>query len=107
MHENGEVDIRGAYCALAAAKLANVYTSDMFKSTAEWIAKCQTWEGGFGGCPGMEAHGGYAYCALATLVMLGKTEVCHLPELLVRFSLRFYSDKPVLHVSHSTEMDSE
>lgn len=86
MHENGEVDIRGAYCALAAAKLTNVYTPDMFKDTAEWIAKCQTWEGGFGGCPGMEAHGGYAYCALAALVMLGKTELCHLPELLVRFS---------------------
>ncbi|KAL6433912.1 hypothetical protein ACFW04_005849 [Cataglyphis niger] len=86
MHENGEVDIRGAYCALAAAKLTNVYTPDMFKDTAEWIAKCQTWEGGFGGCPGMEAHGGYAYCALAALVMLGKTELCNLPELLVRFS---------------------
>jgi len=85
MHENGEVDIRGAYCALASAKLANVYTPDMSKSTAEWIAKCQTWEGGFGGCPGMEAHGGYAYCGLATLAMLGRTEVCHLPKLLVRF----------------------
>ncbi|XP_011707188.1 PREDICTED: protein farnesyltransferase subunit beta isoform X2 [Wasmannia auropunctata] len=82
MHENGEVDIRGAYCALAAAKLTNVYTPDMFRGTAEWIAKCQTWEGGFGGCPGMEAHGGYAYCALAALVMLGKTELCQLPELL-------------------------
>ncbi|XP_020292918.1 protein farnesyltransferase subunit beta isoform X1 [Pseudomyrmex gracilis] len=82
MHENGEADIRGPYCALAAAKLTNVYTPDMFKGTAEWIGKCQTWEGGFGGSPGMEAHGGYAYCGIASLVMLGRTELCHLPSLL-------------------------
>ncbi|XP_032686926.1 protein farnesyltransferase subunit beta isoform X1 [Odontomachus brunneus] len=82
MHANGEVDLRGVYCALVAAKLTNVYTPDMFKDTEEWIAKCQTWEGGFGGCPGMEAHGGYAYCGLAALVLLGKTHMCRLPALL-------------------------
>lgn len=82
MHANGEVDMRGAYCALVAAKLTNVYTPDMFKGTEDWIAKCQTWEGGFGGCPGMEAHGGYAYCGLAALVLLGKTHVCRFSALL-------------------------
>lgn len=86
MHANGEVDMRGAYCALVAAKLTNVYTPDMFKDTDEWIAKCQTWEGGFGGCPGMEAHGGYAYCGLAALVLLGKMHMCRLPALLVRIT---------------------
>lgn len=106
MHENGEVDIRGAYCALAAAKLTNVYTPDMFKSTAEWIAKCQTWEGGFGGCPGMEAHGGYAYCALAALIMLGKTEFCHLPELLVKSFLQL-QDFHYSHSCHFAEVDSK
>ncbi|XP_011137392.2 protein farnesyltransferase subunit beta [Harpegnathos saltator] len=82
MHANGEIDMRGAYCALVSAKLTNVYTPDMFRGTEEWIAKCQTWEGGFGGCPGMEAHGGYAYCGLAALVLLGKTYMCRLPALL-------------------------
>lgn len=106
MHENGEMDIRGAYCALAAAKLTNVYTPDMFKGTAEWIAKCQTWEGGFGGCPGMEAHGGYAYCALAALVMLGKTEFCHLPELLVRFFMTVIRSSDS-YPCHSAEVDSK
>lgn len=39
-------------------------------------AACQTYEGGFGGEPnGGEAHGGYAYCALASLHLLGKTDL--------------------------------
>ena len=83
MHLDGEVDIRGVYCAIAVAKLTNVYTPQLFANTDEWIAQCQTWEGGFGGCPGMEAHGGYTYCGLASLVLLGKTHLCHIPSLLV------------------------
>ncbi|XP_076651386.1 farnesyl transferase beta subunit [Halictus rubicundus] len=82
IHVDGEVDIRGIYCALTVAKLTNVYTPEMFKGSEDWIAKCQTWEGGFGGCPGMEAHGGYTYCGLASLVLLGKTDSCNLQSLL-------------------------
>ncbi|XP_025160386.1 protein farnesyltransferase subunit beta-like [Harpegnathos saltator] len=82
MHANGKIDMRGTYCALVSAKLTNVYTPDIFRGTEEWIAKCQTWEGGFGGCPGMEAHGGYAYCGLAAFVLLGKTYMCRLLALL-------------------------
>lgn len=85
LHADGEVDIRGVYCTITVAKLTNVYTPEMFKDTAKWIAECQTWEGGFGGVPGMEAHGGYTYCGLASLVLLGKTEFCRLDPLLVHF----------------------
>lgn len=84
MHADGEADIRGVYCALAVAKLANVYTPEIFKETETWIAKCQTWEGGFGGSPGMEAHGGYTFCGIAALVLLGKTDFCCLKSLLVQ-----------------------
>ncbi|XP_033214096.1 protein farnesyltransferase subunit beta [Belonocnema kinseyi] len=82
MHSGGEADIRGVYCAVAVAKLTNIFTPEMFGETEKWIQKCQTWEGGFGGCPGMEAHGGYAFCGLASLVLLGKTDACDLPSLL-------------------------
>jgi protein farnesyltransferase subunit beta len=34
--------------------------------------RCQTYEGGFGGDPGHEAHGGYVFCAFAALVILGQ-----------------------------------
>lgn len=84
MHVDGEIDIRGVYCALVIAKLTNIYTPDIFKDTEKWIGKCQTWEGGFSGCPGMEAHGGYAYCGLASLVLLGKTDSFNLSAFMVK-----------------------
>ena len=36
------------------------------------LASCQTFEGGVAAVPGAEAHGGYAFCGLAALVMLGQ-----------------------------------
>ena len=50
----------------------------MFDGTGEWVLSCQTYEGGFAGCPGMEAHGGYSFCAFAALVLLGKEKLCDL-----------------------------
>eukprot|EP00730_Choanoeca_flexa_P006897 TRINITY_DN12245_c12_g1_i7.p1 TRINITY_DN12245_c12_g1~~TRINITY_DN12245_c12_g1_i7.p1 ORF type:complete len:123 (+),score=10.55 TRINITY_DN12245_c12_g1_i7:165-533(+) len=35
---------------------------------------CQTHEGGISAVPGMEAHGGYAFCGLAALVLLEGSE---------------------------------
>ncbi|XP_076268992.1 farnesyl transferase beta subunit isoform X2 [Rhynchophorus ferrugineus] len=93
MHVGGEVDIRGAYCALSVASLTGVLTKELVNNTAEWIIRlveecivmviqlrlsfsCQTYEGGFAGCPGLEAHGGYAFCGLAALVILNKGHMC-------------------------------
>eukprot|EP01130_Rhizamoeba_saxonica_P014749 TRINITY_DN6472_c3_g3_i2.p1 TRINITY_DN6472_c3_g3~~TRINITY_DN6472_c3_g3_i2.p1 ORF type:complete len:318 (+),score=73.63 TRINITY_DN6472_c3_g3_i2:503-1456(+) len=70
MHENGEVDIRGVYCALAVASLLNILTPELTEGVPEWLARCQTYEGGFGGDVGLEAHGGYTYCGLAAIVIL-------------------------------------
>ncbi len=36
-------------------------------------ASIQTHEGGLGGEPGNEAHGGYTYCGLAALCILNRT----------------------------------
>ncbi|CAH1117346.1 unnamed protein product [Phaedon cochleariae] len=72
MHVGGEVDIRGAYCALSVASLTGILVPKLLDGTAEWIVSCQTYEGGFAGFPGMEAHGGYAFCGLAALVILNK-----------------------------------
>ena len=82
MHEGGEVDIRGAYCAASVARLTNIFTTEMFEGTAEWIASCQTYEGGFAGCPGAEAHGGYSFCGLAALVLLGHERLCDIESVL-------------------------
>lgn len=56
----------------------------MFEGTAEWIVSCQTYEGGFGATPFNEAHGGYSFCALAALKLLGKEKLCNLDSLTVR-----------------------
>lgn len=83
MHEGGEIDMRGIYCAVSIAKLTNIYTDELFKNSAEWIASCQTYEGGFSGCPDMEAHGGYAFCGLAALVLLNKEYLLNIHKFLV------------------------
>jgi prenyltransferase beta subunit len=45
---------------------------------------CQTYEGGFGGAPGLEAHGGYSFCAFAALTLMNKENSCDVMSLLVR-----------------------
>ncbi|XP_063803268.1 protein farnesyltransferase subunit beta isoform X1 [Pseudophryne corroboree] len=82
MHIGGEVDVRSAYCAASVASLTNIMTPKLFDGTAEWIARCQIWEGGIGGVPGMEAHGGYTFCGLAALVILKRTHLLDLKSLL-------------------------
>jgi protein farnesyltransferase subunit beta len=75
MHHDGEMDIRATYCVLTMVKLLNLWldpnetTNDvspfMQPAVVQYIENCQTWEGGFGGEPGAEAHGGYCFCATA------------------------------------------
>ena len=42
----------------------------------------QTYEGGLGAEPGNEAHGGYTFCGLATMMLIGKENELDLPALL-------------------------
>ena len=70
----GEVDPRGAYCALAACTLlrldiADVLGNENIEQLGSYLASCQTYEGGIGPAPGVEAHGGYSYCGLAAAVL--------------------------------------
>lgn len=45
--------------------------------------RCQTYEGGIGGYPGNEAHGGYTFCGVAAMVLMGKINMLNVPLLLV------------------------
>ena len=81
MHDDGEVDVRGTYTALAVAALFNVLTPELAEGAAAYALRCQTYEGGFGGEPGVEAHGGYVFCALAALVLLNATDAVDLDAL--------------------------
>ena len=46
------------------------------------LCRCQTHEGGIGGYPGVEAHGGYTFCALAAMEILEQTQALDLRALL-------------------------
>jgi len=72
--QNGEEDIRGMYCALSISQLTLVLDDSLAKGCDEYIAKLQRFDGGLGGEPRAEAHGGYAFCAFASLKILGKLD---------------------------------
>lgn len=81
VQRDGEIDTRGCYLALSVASLVNIMTPELTAGTAEWLLSCQNWEGGFGGEPGNEAHGGYSYCGLAALMILGQANRINLNAL--------------------------
>ncbi|PFH45619.1 hypothetical protein AMATHDRAFT_77974 [Amanita thiersii Skay4041] len=98
--KHAEVDVRGIYCLLVTATLLDMLTPELVAGTAEFIASCQTYEGGFSSSsqpyfsvsqtqtpspspspspslllpfprPSLgEAHGGYTFCSLASWVAL-------------------------------------
>ena len=74
---DGEADIRATYAAIAVASMIGLldnkgasHREELINKTYDYVLKCQTYEGGFGGEPGNEAHGGYTFCALAILIIL-------------------------------------
>lgn len=82
--EDGEEDVRGAYCALVAITLLNLPwelpsdapsramgMSDFRDGLGVYLSRCQTYEGGISASPSNEAHGAYVFCALACLCILG------------------------------------
>jgi protein farnesyltransferase subunit beta len=72
MHEDGETDTRAVYTVLCVCSLLNMLTPELTDKTGDWICSCQTFEGGFGAEPFNEAHGGYAFCAVACLALLNQ-----------------------------------
>eukprot|EP00891_Asterochloris_glomerata_P004559 jgi/Astpho2/4559/e_gw1.00067.409.1_t len=72
--EGGEVDVRGCYCAMAAAHMLGLDKQALAAQAGmvQYLQACQTYEGGMGGEPGNEAHGGYAFCAVAALALIGR-----------------------------------
>ncbi|KAF6000702.1 hypothetical protein F1559_001658 [Cyanidiococcus yangmingshanensis] len=67
---DGEYDVRATYCVLATASLLGVLTRDLTADVASWISSLRSFDGGFGGEPSNEAHGGYTFCAIACLKIL-------------------------------------
>ncbi|KAJ5584249.1 uncharacterized protein N7459_004049 [Penicillium hispanicum] len=107
--EGGEEDVRGAYCVMAIISLLDLPLAlppdaparqagleTLTDGLAQYLSRCQSFEGGISGSPGVEAHGAYAYCALAALALLGPPDETiprhmNLPLLLNWLSARQYA----------------
>ncbi|KAF3923766.1 hypothetical protein AA313_de0201189 [Arthrobotrys entomopaga] len=83
VNEEGEEDVRAGYCALVVLALlgydgeelkgdTSVGQKPILDGVLEYFKTCQTWEGGIGAKQNSEAHGGYAFCVLSALCLLGE-----------------------------------
>lgn len=81
MHEGGEIDIRGIYCMLSCSTLTGILDEEIACGLDEYVLSCQSYEGGISSYPGTEAHGGYTYCGLASMILLKKQDKLDLDSL--------------------------
>ncbi|CAD8199800.1 unnamed protein product [Paramecium octaurelia] len=81
MHINGEADMRAVYIVVIMVVILKL-DPKLLDGCAEYIASCQTYEGGIGAVRYSEAHGGYAYCGYAALVCMGKAHYIDQEKLL-------------------------
>ncbi|KAK9090446.1 hypothetical protein Sjap_023623 [Stephania japonica] len=78
----GEMDVRACYTAISVASVLDILDYELVQNVGNYILSCQTYEGGIAGEPGSEAHGGYTFCGLATMILINEVERLDLPSLL-------------------------
>ncbi|XP_042468575.1 protein farnesyltransferase subunit beta isoform X1 [Zingiber officinale] len=82
MHDGGEIDVRACYTAISVASILNILDDELVKGLGNYILSCQTYEGGIAGEPSSEAHGGYTFCGLATMILINEADRLDLPSLI-------------------------
>ncbi|EXC20277.1 Protein farnesyltransferase subunit beta [Morus notabilis] len=83
MHDGGEIDVRACYTAISVASILNILDDELVQDVGNYILSCQTFEGGIAGEPGSEAHGGYTFCGLATMILINEVERLDLTRLII------------------------
>merc|ERR1719263_1843907 len=64
--------MRFVYCAASICYILDLWTSIDIQLMYDFIVSAQSYDGAFGMGPMAESHGGCTYCALASLVMMGR-----------------------------------
>ncbi|KAK8928498.1 Protein farnesyltransferase subunit beta [Platanthera zijinensis] len=82
MHTAGEIDVRACYTAISVASILNILDLELVTGLGDYILRCQTYEGGIAGEPGSEAHGGYTFCGLATMILINEVDKLDLSSLI-------------------------
>ncbi|ESN92304.1 hypothetical protein HELRODRAFT_186145 [Helobdella robusta] len=71
-HEGSESDMRFIYCASIICYVLADWSGMDVHASVDFIRKSLTYEGAFAQSPGLEAHGGSTYCAVASLVLMNR-----------------------------------
>jgi len=72
--EGGENDMRFLYCAACICSMLGNWEGMDMEAAVSYVMASISYEGGIGQGPGLEAHGGSTYCAVAALVLMGRLE---------------------------------
>ncbi|CAN8061541.1 unnamed protein product [Agarophyton chilense] len=82
----GETDVRAMYCALSVAAITGALDEDvgtaLRRNCGQYLSRLQSFDGGLGGEPGCEAHGGNTYCGTASAVILEDTKAINAEKVL-------------------------
>ncbi|KAF7457736.1 Prenyltransferase and squalene oxidase repeat family protein [Cryptosporidium felis] len=79
---DGEIDARALYCVSAVASMLHIVTEELFHGIEDYIINCIGFDGGFSGDFDGESHGGYTYCVVSALCILGKTSILDIDSLI-------------------------
>ena len=55
---------------MASCDILNICDNELRENSRDWLLECQGYQGGFSQEPGDECHGGYAFCGVASLILL-------------------------------------
>lgn len=67
-----ENDMRFVYCASCICFILDDWSGMDIDQAITYIRRSQSYDGGIAQGPGLEAHGGSTFCAVASLVLMGK-----------------------------------
>ena len=82
VHRFGETDLRCTFIAVLIAASLNILDESITDGVVSYIQTCQSYEGGISPVPEVEAHGGYTFCGVATMALLGSLEKLNLKKML-------------------------
>ena len=72
--EGNENDMRFLYCAACICSILNDWSGMDTDLAVQYVSDSVSYEGGVGQGPGLEAHGGSTYCAVAALSLMGRLQ---------------------------------
>lgn len=70
-----ERDMRFLYCACSISHMLGDWSGVDIDRAVSYVKACRAWDGGFALLPGQEGHGGSTFCAVASLVLMNRTDV--------------------------------